>query len=354
MNSGSSASISSHGQSASTPFPSSCSQASRPSTQSMSPPVLRTTSTFSSVVTSALAAAASTLAFSGMVLPPRTTLVGRNDDVGLAIDDATGQRIRREAAEHDRMHGADARAGQHRDGRLRNHRHVDRDAVALLGAQRFQRIRKPADALMQLAIGDLQVARRIVAFPDNRNIVALSSPGGGRRSCSRRSACRRSTSEYAGRLWRRTRPLTLVNGLIQSMRFGLLGPETFVVRRPNAHTLPRSRLCRSGPRFCQSRNRIDFVYHDALRCFCFICLPRAASLRIPSLCLHQGAAGRSFCHPCRQSQRRGSPRISSTMRSARSISSAVGSKSRVDHLDLRRMNRQHAAESVAAGIAGVA
>src|SRR3546814_7280868 len=42
--------------------------------------------------------------------------------------------VRREAAEHDGMHGADTGAGQHRIGGGRDHRQVDGDAVALLDA----------------------------------------------------------------------------------------------------------------------------------------------------------------------------------------------------------------------------
>src|SRR5688572_31760809 len=50
--------------------------------------------------------------------------------------------FRREAAEHDRVNRADARASEHRDRRVRNHRHVDRDAVAFLDAEPFQRVRE--------------------------------------------------------------------------------------------------------------------------------------------------------------------------------------------------------------------
>ena len=41
----------------------------------------------------------------------------------------------REAAEHDRMDRADARAGEHREQRLGHHRHVEDDAVALGDAE---------------------------------------------------------------------------------------------------------------------------------------------------------------------------------------------------------------------------
>ena len=51
---------------------------------------------------------------------------------GSRIVDAGRKLLRREAAEHDRVHRADAGAGEHREDRLRDHRHVEDDAVALL------------------------------------------------------------------------------------------------------------------------------------------------------------------------------------------------------------------------------
>ncbi len=59
----------------------------------------------------------------------------RQDHLGLGVVDAGGELLRREAAEHHRMDRADARAGQHRDHRLRHHRHVEDDAVAFADAE---------------------------------------------------------------------------------------------------------------------------------------------------------------------------------------------------------------------------
>ena len=81
--------------------------------------------------------------------------IGGDDDVRLAILDAAGERIRREAAEHHRMDGADARAGEHGVGRFRNHRHVDGDAIALLDVAIAQDIGETADLVVQLFIGDV-------------------------------------------------------------------------------------------------------------------------------------------------------------------------------------------------------
>ena len=101
-------------------------------------------------------------------------LVGGDHHIGITVLDAAGERVGREAAEDDGMHGADARAGQHRDGGLRDHRHVDGDAVALLRALCFQHIGELADFLMQLGIADMPGIRRVVAFPDDGGLVAAA------------------------------------------------------------------------------------------------------------------------------------------------------------------------------------
>ncbi len=100
-------------------------------------------------------------------------LVAGDDEGGFAVDDAAGQRIRREAAEDDGMDGADARAGEHRIGRFRDHRHVDGDAVALLHAVLLHHVRHAADVLVKLVIGDLLVDIGVVAFPDDGDLIAV-------------------------------------------------------------------------------------------------------------------------------------------------------------------------------------
>ncbi len=73
-------------------------------------------------------------------LPAAPSAVGGDTDLRFGIVDPIGQRLRREAAEHHRMDRADPRAREHRDRRLGHHRHVDRDAVALLDAQALERV----------------------------------------------------------------------------------------------------------------------------------------------------------------------------------------------------------------------
>ena len=70
------------------------------------------------------------------------------------------------------MHRADTRAGQHRHGRLRDHRHIQRDHVTALDAQRFQAIGEATDLFVQLPVSDRQRLGRVIAFPDDRGLLA--------------------------------------------------------------------------------------------------------------------------------------------------------------------------------------
>src|ERR1700677_1142231 len=70
------------------------------------------------------------------------------------------------------MNRADPRAGQHRIGGLRDHRKIDRDAVALLDVAGAQDVGEFADFVVQLAIADVLRLRGTVALPDDRGLVA--------------------------------------------------------------------------------------------------------------------------------------------------------------------------------------
>ncbi len=99
-------------------------------------------------------------------------LVGGHDNARLRILDAARERVRRKSAEHHGMNRADARAGKHRERGLRDHRHIDGDAVALLGAARLEDVGEPAHLGLQLAVSDLAVVLRIIALPDDGDLVA--------------------------------------------------------------------------------------------------------------------------------------------------------------------------------------
>ncbi len=75
------------------------------------------------------------------------------DSTGVGVLDTGGQRVRGEAAEDHGVRGADAGAGQHRDGGLGDHRHVDGDPVALLDTQLQQGVGGLGDLVLELGVG---------------------------------------------------------------------------------------------------------------------------------------------------------------------------------------------------------
>ncbi len=104
--------------------------------------------------------------------PAAHALVRGDQQVRVAILDAAGQGVGREAPEDHRMDGPDARAGEHGDRRLGDHRHVDGDDVALLGAELLQHVGEAADFGVKLPIGDVPALFRVVALPQDRGLVA--------------------------------------------------------------------------------------------------------------------------------------------------------------------------------------
>ncbi len=70
------------------------------------------------------------------------------------------------------MDRTDAGAGQHGIGGFGDHRHVDGDAVTLLDAAVAHDVGHAADLVVKLAVGDLLRFRRVVAFPDDGDLVA--------------------------------------------------------------------------------------------------------------------------------------------------------------------------------------
>jgi hypothetical protein len=103
--------------------------------------------------------------------PAAQALVRRDHDFRFGVFDPARQRVGREAAEDDRVDRADACAGQHRIGRLRDHRQIDGDAIALLDAMPFEHVGEMADPIEQLSVADMLGLAGIVAFPDDRGLV---------------------------------------------------------------------------------------------------------------------------------------------------------------------------------------
>src|SRR3546814_2096941 len=71
------------------------------------------------------------------------------------------------------MDRADPRAGEHGERRLRDHRQIDGDPVALLRPGRLQHIGEAADLRVKLAIADPPRFRLgVIRLPDDGNVVA--------------------------------------------------------------------------------------------------------------------------------------------------------------------------------------
>ena len=90
----------------------------------------------------------------GAGLAAPVAAVGGDDELGLAVVDALAEGVDGEPAEDDHVHGADAGAGEHGDDRLRDHRHVDGDPVALLHPERGDGVGRLGDLVLEVGVGD--------------------------------------------------------------------------------------------------------------------------------------------------------------------------------------------------------
>ncbi len=132
----------------------------------------------------AIASSAMSLSAHDRTAAPRA--VGRDEHLGFGVVDAVAQRRRGEAAEHDRVRRADARAREQRDGELGHHAHVDRDPIALADAERLEQVGDPARLVEELRVGDgARVAG--LALPVECDLIAVAGVRrDGRGSCTRR------------------------------------------------------------------------------------------------------------------------------------------------------------------------
>ena len=169
MNSGSSALISAHGHSAVTTSAASWYQTSR--TGSMFDRRARAAHDHDMIDAADFRDRGVDIGLERNLASAAQAFVGGDDEIGFAILDAAGNRVRREAAEDHRMDRADARAGEHRIRGFRDHRHIDGDAVALLHDAVAHDVGEAADLVVQFLIGDVLAIFRIVAFPDDRGLV---------------------------------------------------------------------------------------------------------------------------------------------------------------------------------------
>ncbi len=99
--------------------------------------------------------------------------VGGDDELRAGIVDAGAQAVGGEPAEHDGVDRAEPRDGEHRRDRLGDHRHVDRDAIALADAESFEHVRQTLDLVGQLGVRHMAGVSRL-ALPQQGDAVAVS------------------------------------------------------------------------------------------------------------------------------------------------------------------------------------
>lgn len=100
-------------------------------------------------------------------------LVGGDDDLGIGIQHAVPQRVRREAREDDRVHGTDTNAGQECHEGFRDHRQVDRDGVTLAHTEGLQHPGELRDLAQQLAVGDGAALTGLIGLVDDGRLVGV-------------------------------------------------------------------------------------------------------------------------------------------------------------------------------------
>ena len=98
----------------------------------------------------------------------------RDDQDGLGIVDPGRELVGGEAAEHDRVDRADARAGEHGHQRFGDHGHVDNHTVAVAHAMADHHPGEAGDHALQLGVGDRALAAGDGAVVDDRRLAATA------------------------------------------------------------------------------------------------------------------------------------------------------------------------------------
>lgn len=95
-----------------------------------------------------------------------------DDELGPAVADSVTDGFRGEPAEHYGVNRAKAGAGEHGDGGLGDHAHVDDRAFAFLESKFTEGVGRFADLRVKLLVRDLPRVPGLVAFPKDRDLVA--------------------------------------------------------------------------------------------------------------------------------------------------------------------------------------
>ncbi len=106
------------------------------------------------------------------LLAGTNAFVGSDHHLRLAVDDAARQGFRRETTEHHRVNRADPGTGQHGDHGFGDHRHIDRHHVAAVHILAAQGVGEFADLLVQFAVGDVAAFGRVIALPNDCDLIA--------------------------------------------------------------------------------------------------------------------------------------------------------------------------------------
>lgn len=147
--------------------------------------------------------------------------VGADQELRPGVLDPEAQRLGGETPEHQAHDGPDARAGHRRDDGLGQDRQVQDDAVAVPDAELLQRVRQPADLVLQLRVGD---GARVAGFALPVQGDLVPAPGGDVAV----HAVHRHVQLAAGEPLRRRQRRAVEDGgerLVPLQPAGLLGPE---------------------------------------------------------------------------------------------------------------------------------
>lgn len=110
----------------------------------------------------------------GDELAAAVATIGGNDKLSSGIGKTVLDTLRAEAAKDHTVHGPYAGAGQHRNGGLRDQRHVDENSVPLLDSVALEHIGKLTNLAMKLAVGDDLFVTGL-PFPDDGCLIGPRS-----------------------------------------------------------------------------------------------------------------------------------------------------------------------------------
>ena len=108
--------------------------------------------------------------FEGHRLVLAEATIGGDHRLGVSVDQAIPQGFSRKASEHNRVGSPNAGTGQHGDGRLGHHRHVQSDQISLANTQAAQGIGGLANLGVQLAVAEAPLVPRL-PLPDQGQLV---------------------------------------------------------------------------------------------------------------------------------------------------------------------------------------